>query len=158
MVLHSRRDVLGLGSAAATTALAGCTTLPLVPRPKLALTVMNHTEERYWLGVDLLRVDRNEADEARVFGGEYELAGGNGADSQLTEVDIVPSRRYLVRAEAYTPDGGRGQLSDHYHFYPDCSGTNEPSDRIIVQVGVGTNEEPRLRFDSSRCSPDSIYL
>jgi hypothetical protein len=158
MTLHSRRGLLRLGSAAAATALAGCTSLPFVSRPKLTLTVMNHTERAYRLTVDLYRVDRNEAGEARVFGREYDLAGGNGEDSQTNDEDVAHSRRYLVRVEARTRDGGVTSLRDHYHFYPDCDGTDEPSDRIYVEIESAPAKEPRLEFGSSSCSPDSIYL
>ncbi|SFK84173.1 hypothetical protein SAMN04487950_1380 [Halogranum rubrum] len=158
MALHSRRDVLRLGSAAAATSLAGCASLPFVSRPKLTLTVLNHTEQAYRLTVDFYRTDRNERGEAHVFGREYDLAGGNGEESQTSDENIVPSRRYLVRVAARTRDGGVTSLRDHYHFYPDCDGTDEPSDRIYVEVEPRPARDPRLSFSTSGCSPDSIYL
>ncbi|SDM43700.1 hypothetical protein SAMN04487949_1655 [Halogranum gelatinilyticum] len=160
MALHSRRDVLGLGSVAAATALAGCTDWQFARRPDLTLDLINRYPNPVEFHVELLRADGNERSEARVLNEWYELPGRDEESGRVSDENAVPSRPYLVRVAA-RDTSGRHIDQAHYHFLPDCTGGDHPPERLLIALSANENVEGAayfVEFTQSYCSTDAVIL
>ena len=160
MALHSRREILGLGSAAAATALAGCTDWQFARRPDLTLTFVNRYPEPVEFHVELLRADGNERSEARVLNEWYEVSGQEEESGRLVAENIVPSRPYLVRV-AVRDTRGRAIDRTHHHFYPDCTGGDDPEEELYIELSpgvTGEHDEYFVEFLQNGCSTDAVIL
>ncbi|EJN59122.1 twin-arginine translocation signal domain-containing protein [Halogranum rubrum] len=134
MALHSRRDVLRLGSAAAATSLAGCASLPFVSRPKLTLTFINHAPERVRFDVELLRENRREESEAHTFSQSYAIDARDEEGAGVGhDFEVVPSRRYLARVEV-SDESGRTIDETHYHFYPEGADDEKAQEELVTEL------------------------
>jgi hypothetical protein len=149
----SRRTALSLGASGVVASTAGCITR-LSGRPKLSLTLLNRDDAFHRLYLQLHRTDRTEASEASVFDAEYELpARSEDGVAVAHDSNVVTTRQYLVRA------GVDGEVGTHYHFYPDCTGNDEPEERLYVEIrpsdGAGPDDGVSLHFDQNGCGRDA---
>lgn len=151
----SRREALVLGGGLSTSVLSGCTGL-LPKRPRLTLTLLNFDSDPHWLHLELLREDADEYSNGLVLRERYELSTPPDGESAYAhrEPDVRESRKYIV--EAYLLEAPSTRRT--YHFYPDCTGNDEPSEELYIQVNTeGDTSEPYIGFNRNMCGSRSWW-
>ncbi|WP_193308435.1 hypothetical protein [Halorubrum halophilum] len=126
-----RRTLLG-GLSVTFGGLAGCQAPLVSGPPRIDLELYNYTPDPQPVQIRVLRTDRDEYDDARVFSREFEVPSRSDEASAgtLKENDIVERRPYLLRVR---PKFGDGQWY-HHHYYPGESATDEDSVSLDIRL------------------------
>ncbi len=128
----SRRKTLLAAGATLTAGLSGCQGRLLSDPPRIDLELYNYTADPQLVQIRVLRTDKNEYDEARVFSRELEVPprSDDASAGTLGEDSIVERRPYLLRVR---PKFGDGQWH-HHHYYPGESANDEDSTAFDIRL------------------------
>lgn len=161
--MHSRRDVLRVGGAVSLGLFAGCSRLPLVPRPQLSLVLRNEIPHAVEPIVELIRPNGREYSEAIVYGESISVpapAEQTGAPGRRTVSDVAPARGYRVRV--WFGDT-IGEPATDYRYYPDCdeglpSEKKEVTPELFIELYRTGDGASGATISQTRCSDDSLWL
>jgi hypothetical protein len=111
-----RRGLVGVGLGVGT---AGCSALGLGggDPPALTLQFLNYTDRDRLIVLHLFREDRTAYQEADAFYDSVDVPQMDDATDPVVYEDVVPSRRYVVRARIDQDPLAQDATTD-YHYYP----------------------------------------
>ncbi|AQL42300.1 hypothetical protein BV210_06040 [Halorientalis sp. IM1011] len=143
-----RRGLVGVGLGVGT---AGCSALGGEDPPALTIRFLNYTDEHRLVVLHLFRDDRTAYQDAEAFYDTVDVPSMDDATDPVTYEDVVPSRRYVARAEI-DHDPLAQEATTEYHYYPrQC----DDGDVLTVVCRPYVEEHARsglyFTFEQERC-------
>ncbi|WP_066412303.1 hypothetical protein [Halorubrum aethiopicum] len=142
-----RRDAVRLAGTAAATGLAGCTT-PFGSSPDLSLIVENYRSEPVELLIEIVRSDATDRSEGLLHRETAEIPADAVGDDRWRSDGVAPARPCRIEVGV-----GIEEATYHYHYVPDCTGTEAAYEPRVTLV---LDADPGVAFGQSTCPDGGI--
>lgn len=133
----NRRKIIGFGSIAISSSLAGCTNY--FTNPTSNLHVINHDSQSHHIHVSIWELGSNGS---QILSEDYELGPDQSNTQDATEKNIMNDNQYAI--QTYLLDNE--SVRNNFVYRPTC--TNGCDNTLHVQIQTSKSEQkPYISFD-----------
>lgn len=124
------------------TLISGCSS-PFSSQRSVKVTLVNRREQSLSVTVKVFSEDASTYSDALVSTQEYLLEAQGLEPSTISRENVFKSKKSIIEVNTSTDE------SDHYHYYPGCSGSNSSvSEEVVIEI----NEKPEdIEFSQNSC-------